>query len=124
MSNKNSRPVTGRELCEKIGVQRGFDGQGGCRSIKELRLLQLVLSVPVSGGPMVDVHIIKQAMDAVKELIQFRELLHELKVDAPNENGELRLRKETHEKHKKQGGADGTSRFSGCELRVSTVRLW
>jgi len=33
---------------------------------------------------MVDVHIIKKAMDAVKELIQFRELLHELKIDAPN----------------------------------------
>jgi len=57
----------------------------GCGSIKELRLLHLTLSVPVSGGPMVDVHIIKKAMDAVKELIQFRELLHELKIDAPND---------------------------------------
>ena len=69
---------------KKTGAPRSLDGLVGCRSIKELRLLHLVLSVPVSGGPMVEVHIIKQAMDAVNELIQFRELLHELKVDAPN----------------------------------------
>lgn len=53
-------------------------------TIKELRLLHLTLSVPVRGGPMVDVHIIKKAMDAVKELIQFRELLEELVVDSPS----------------------------------------
>jgi hypothetical protein len=72
---------------KKTGAPRSLDELVGCGSIKELRLLHLTLSVPVSGGPMVDVHIIKKAMDAVKELIQFRELLHELKIDAPNATG-------------------------------------